>query len=580
MKSSNDENLKAGKDEFGGDWRHGLPDPLAGYSFARDYLAGNPQATRFTPGGPRGPDAAIAARDANPVALLDDGELQEVMDFNISCGNLGGAERARQLSAAGTLAVVTGQQPNLLCSPLYVLFKALTACAKAKRLEARTGRRVVPVFWVASDDHDFQELRDCWLPDSEGLPLNLGVLVSRGRDIPVASPAYEWTLDASAERLLAGLRRQIPDGAGRRLTLDAVSNALRRPVTFESCFCRMLAAYLAREGMVFVVPRMAFIRRRQRGIIRREIEADGETTRRVMERAGELAAAGYTPLVQRRPSVLNCFYIMDRMRTRLVRRGPHIYVENPATGAVLVEMAVGDLIEHLDRHWDSFSPNVILRPVVQDAVLPTVEYVGGPGEITYLAQVAPAWEFHGVAPALPVLRTFATVIGAAGRSLLDRLGVPGAAAEHDFSRLLNRLLDADPELGRVMLGVRELEQAAEGSLGQLAALPAAKHPHVEVAVGKTRRTMRFAIEKLRGRLARRFAENDSREWKDYSRLMAMLAPMSQPQERILSPLALCGDHEPEALVAALVEAIDFGQPEPVVAQLAARDRHASLPEAE
>ena len=149
--------------------------------FARDYVTGSGRARELMAwsGGAKQLAGLVNARAEFSQPWTSE-ETAELKAFNLACGNAAGAVLAAKLGDPRTLVIVTGQQPNLLVSPLYVILKAMTAWHLATRLEAESGRPVVPIFWVASDDHDFEELRACRIWSlSRGLT-ELGGLVSRG----------------------------------------------------------------------------------------------------------------------------------------------------------------------------------------------------------------------------------------------------------------------------------------------------------------------------------------------------------------------------------------------------------------
>ncbi len=578
----------------------GLPDPLGEQRFVRDWLAGESAAREFYPrlrweelagsavdsppdkssatparasdvgdeavvtSTDRGPDGTAPHQCLSPELLslfrnsrqgLDEEAIREIREFNLSVGNWAGAELAEWLGNPATRAVVTGQQPYLLLAPLYNLWKAVGAAVLAEKLTALTGQRVVPIFWVASDDHDFAELRDSYIVDRDGQLRNLGVLLPRGGKIPIGSPAYEWHLEDVAPSLVAAFEHQLPEGPARRLTAETVAASLQPPATLETVFCRLLATYLASLPMIFVTPHMRFLRRGQIPLLRQEIERGGELNQLVNERGRAMAAAKYQPPLRRRSSDVNFFYILDRVRARVVRRGKNFSLLHPETGARITEIAVRDLLDHLERHPENFSPNVVLRPIVQDFVLPTVAYVAGPTEFTYLVQLADVYRALGVAQSLPVLRPCGIIVSEFAQNVFRSLGVDHALRQNGLQGIIETLVGQDPTIGRVLTELRGLENQLQTSLCSLDASASARYPHLAVGFEKTRRSIVQAFERLRERIFNQMGHDWARKCRKLCHALTELAPAGQPQERILGPLSFGYEITPTDLVAAMADAV-------------------------
>lgn len=598
VKSSSDGGAWCIKHEISLATPWGLPDPLGEQRFVRDWLAGDPAAREFYPlslwdkltgssadshpdglsvrpagafdAGVKevvttdcGPARTVPHQRVSPELLslfrnsreaLDEEAIQEIREFNLSVGNQAGAELADLLGDPATRAVVTGQQPYLLLAPLYNLWKAIGAVVLAEKLTALTGQRVVPIFWVASDDHDFAELRDSYIVDRDGQLRNLGVLLSRGGKIPIGSPAYEWHLEDVAPSLVAAFEHQLPEGTARRLTVETVGASLQAPATLETVFCRLLATYLASLPMIFVTPHMRFLRRGQMALLREEIERGGELNHLVNERGRAMAAAKYHPPLRRRASDVN-FFILDRVRARVVRRGKNFSLLHPETGAKITELAVGDVLEHLERHPENFSPNVVLRPIVQDFVLPTVAYVAGPTEFTYLVQLADVYRALGLAQSLPVLRPCGIVVSAFAQNVFRSLGVDQALRQNGLQGIIETLVGQDPTIGRVLMELRGLENQLQTSLCSLDASASARYPHLAVGFEKTRRSIVQAFERLRERIFNQLGHDWGRKCRKLCHALTELAPAGQSQERMLGPLSFGYDVTPTDLVAAMAGSV-------------------------
>lgn len=537
-----------------------LPHPLADYPLVRDWLAGAANALELCDAYDPAWRKAIARRDGAQPDPLSSEEIEELTQFNLACGNLSGAALVPALGESGTLAVVAGQQPNLLASPLFILVKALATVELARQIANATGRRVVPIFWVASDDHDFAELAQCYVLGRTGALRNLAVLVVRHGAFAEASPAYAWNLDSAAPALIAALRGELPTGVARALTLDAVEKALVSPATFESVFCRLLSAYLEHHPIVLVSPRLRFLRRRQRPLLEKELANCEQTNQAVAEGGRNLSRHGYRPQVHRRLHDVNFFYLFDSLRCRLVQRGKRVIVEHPMKKQVLTQFAFDDLLGHAERHWENFSPNVVMRPLVQDYALPTVAYVAGPAEFTYLAQIRPVYELFGVVPAQPILRPMLTLLSSGARQTLERLGAWDAFLSGGLAAVVERVVEGDPQLGNVLRRLRAHEDTLQRELSSLGNELTLRHPHMAVAFEKTRHHVATGLKKLRQRIMRQFRPADDETCRDLCSVFTEVAPMATVQERVLSPLSFGSELEPQELASVIASVLKNWQP--------------------
>ena len=276
------------------------------------------------------------------------------------------SESLRRLAQPGTVAVVTGQQVGLFCGPAYTIHKALTAVKLAESLTA-SGVPAVPIFWLATQDHDFAEVNHTWVFDPEHHPLKLEM-----RRPASAQPVGDVTLVAPPLRELRAHLRGFPYGED---VADLVEQSYRAGSTMGKSFGELLRALLSQFDILQVDPLLPAFRELAAPCLRAAVEAAPELTDRLLERNKELAAAGYHAQVHVEPQTSLVFLLENGKRLAL-RRHEREYVLNGRRFSS----------EELMDRADSLSPNALLRPVVQDFLLPTAAYVGGPAEIAYLAQ--------------------------------------------------------------------------------------------------------------------------------------------------------------------------------------------------
>lgn len=280
-------------------------------------------------------------------------------------------DNIRRLREPHTLCVVTGQQAGLGGGPLLTLYKAMTAIKLARDLEQAAGLHVVPLFWNASDDSDLEEVNRLRAVDPAGALLKFRFRMSAGkthvRDVQLPGPDdAQWR---EAEALLQGPYREracamLRDSAGR---------------DFGAAFTRLLHELLGPRGLVVIEPRALTSHPQWRRLMAFELEHRDQNRQQLQRLSERLDAMGLSPGVPV-SSHLNLFRTVGGERRHVTSEGRSLVVEG-LSGTT----SKTALLKALRQDPAEFSPNVLLRPLVQNAIFPTVAYVGGQAEIAYHA---------------------------------------------------------------------------------------------------------------------------------------------------------------------------------------------------
>lgn len=429
-----------------------------------------------------------------------------------------------RLSQAGSMAVVTGQQAGLLLGPMYTLSKAKTAIALARRLDTE-GRPVVPVFWVASQDHDVAEVDHAYLLDAEEQLHRASVALPDG--VPVGRIPY---VPEMLEQVRFSLAAHRPAPARAREVLEVLEESAAVAQTFSDWFAAQLYRLLGRHGIVVVDPLEPALASLSAQVLRREVMEPMLGPERVNAAGKALKALGHDPQLGRGDGATNLFVelpgengVPERHLLRAQREG---FV---ADGRMLDR---AELLERLDADPTVLTPAAGLRPVVQDALLPTAVSVLGPGELAYVAQLRGVYELHDVPMPLAWPRSTVTVLEPAAARMLDSLGTTAAA------------FAADPEavLQRVLLerhgSAAEFERATAALEREFAALLAhvdGIDPTLRGTVQRGRRYLEATVDRLRTKSGAALARRDSETRRQFDRLRSHLMPLDQPAERVLSP---------------------------------------------
>jgi len=299
--------------------------------------------------------------------------VEVLREQNRRFGAEGDTERSLDCLAAGAVAVVTGQQVGLFGGPAFSFFKALTAVALARQL-TESGVDAVPVFWLATEDHDLAEVNHSdWLdPHGDVRRIEVPTAGAAGHRVGEVLLGAEIVpaVDAATE-LLRG-----PDAR----TIESVLREAYRPEeSFGSAFGKMMARLLAGRGVILLEPLDVRLHRLALPVYRRALEEGGALAKDLLARGKELDRAGYHAQVKVSEASTLLFYSVGGQRLPLRAR-------SSGFAAGRFTFLADDIRAALGSTPEAFSANVLLRPVVQDTLLPTAAYVGGPAEVAYFAQ--------------------------------------------------------------------------------------------------------------------------------------------------------------------------------------------------
>jgi bacillithiol synthase len=497
----------------------------------RDYLAGAPTVAPFFDGGRWDLDALVERGGA---AFAIDRPRQRVVEALVrqqeARGARAAADAARELGRTDALAIVTGQQAGLFGGPLYVLYKALAAVKVAEQLRQRRGAPVIPVFWVASDDHDFAEVRSSTVIDETG---QLRTLRYNPHQEPQGEPAARIVLDDTMTALVDELRQALPASPHRDEILARVQASYHPGATLAGAFAELLSGLL--PGLVILDPDDAGLKAAMVPVLEREIAERSPTSRLAEEVGTRLLAAGYHQQVPVRPGFLNLFLIEQGQRRALAARDGWLEVRG------LGERMPNEVaVERLHAAPADWSPGVLLRPLAQDLLLPTAAYIGGPAEIAYHAQIGPSYP-HFAIPRPPLVpRPSLTVVEPPQTRALEAEGLSLPELQADSDALLTRW-------------AREAYPDVEESFAQARESLQRDMARVEVVLGQHDPTLRAAtdaalgralhqVDSLHEKAMRALKKRDQTRADRLRRTRDALLPGGLLQERGLGVVALLARH--------------------------------------
>jgi len=507
-----------------------------------DYLYDYPRVREFYPLNPfEEASFAQAARsleygDALRKAVTD---ILEEQNRGFSADEAAG-ENLRRLAKPGCFAVVTGQQTGLFTGPAFAFYKALTAIKLARTLTDR-GLEAVPVFWLATGDHDLAEVNHCYVQDRDGNPQRVEYAGEPPvRDAPVGTVRFSAAMQSTLDSLAAFL----PDSSGRAELLTALADCYRPGESMGTAFGRFLARLFARYGVVLVDPLDERLHALSARVFQAAVESAVPLGEAIAAQSRRLVESGYHVQVRVvENSTLLFHYSAGRRQALRLRDGPRDARFALPDGEPFTQE---ELLARFREQPQVLSPNVLLRPVMQDALLPTIAYVGGPSELAYLAQAAPVYE--RILGRMPVLvpRASFTLVEPYAQRLLQKYGLAlqdvCSGKQSLREKMAARFLP--PDLAAVFqkasAGLAESLEALQTSLANL-------DPTLADAAANSGRKMHYQLSTLERKAAQAVQSRTEQVERDAARLENALYPQKVLQERCYSGISFLARYGPSLL---------------------------------
>jgi bacillithiol synthase len=422
-------------------------------------------------------------------------------------------ERLESVASGRGVVVTTGQQPGLFGGPVYTLSKALSALALADSLQDATGIPVAPVFWAATDDTDFKEASSTVISVPGGAQL-LRIDHSKPLGLPMSAMPLG---DVSSE--LDALARSAGSTIDRT-PIELLERFYTPKATIGSAYVGFIRALLAPLGIAVIDASHPATRAAAKPVLSAALEKADEIATAVTARNRELEVAGFTPQVQDVPGLSLVFSAASGGRKR---------VPIKAAGK--------------RSRLDDLGPNVLLRPVVERAILPTATYIGGPAEICYFAQIAPIAETLGVAPPAIVPRWSCEIIEPHVENILEKLHLRPedlrdpyeAEARVARSRLPKRVIE---ELNAARVALDERMDA----LGD--AIVEGKAPVAPTVTEGLRANLTRRLDRFERRLIAAAKKQNADIMQEIGTARGSLYPLGKPQERNLNFVPLLARYGP------------------------------------
>ena len=415
--------------------------------------------------------------------------------------------------------VVTGQQPGLLGGPLFTFHKVATAIRLCREIAAESGKKVVPVFWNHSDDHDLDEANRLFLVNQQQEVQRFRLELNRTNE-----PLRAIGCGREMEKVLAEIDSLLPQSEHRDWLL-ALCKPRHPDEALGDQLARLLFATFGRYGLCVVEPRdlppEAF-----EPLTRWWTKSD-EVRDKVKQTCADLADVGIDVTLD--PSTTMMFELAGGAREPL------------ADG------------EAVGRAQD-LSPGVLLRPLWQDACLPTLAFVVGPGELAYLCAVAPLYRLLGVPQPVFVPRASMTLVEPSMQRLLTRFSLDLPDLDQGPDKLAEKLLTAN-DGSDIEDALDDLQAKIKSSLDGISPKLSAIDASMLGALDRARSKAAEEIDRLLQKVRNARQNREGTGIKQLRRLCNTLRPRNRPQERVLGPLQYLNAYGPR-LGEVLVDAAD------------------------
>lgn len=501
-----------------------------------DHLSGSPSVLKYFPN--YSPDVASLARSSSDVLAQYSTDRSAICDALVDINRIAGAgEKAftniDRLRGSDAVAVLTGQQAGLFTGPLYTVYKAMTAIKFAEHL-TELGVNAVPIFWAATEDHDLEEV-------SCASVIGEGDFIARARydgkpvidGAPVANVVIDGSISKAVDELIDSLRD------GERLR-ESIEKTWKEGARFGEAFLKQITEMFEPFGLILADPMNSKLRELSTPIIVEAIENASAINARLQERDTELGADGYHSQVLVESDYFPAFIFSDMGQRSALKLG--------ADGGFVSKIdkrqfSADELRKIAEENPQRFSPGVMLRPVVQDHLFPTICYIGGGAEIAYFGQNSVVYETLGRRVTPIFHRQSFTIVEPRISRALEAYGLDMRDLFVGRDELVPRLVEKieSPETAELLANVKT---AIDGELSKLDA--AFSDIDVTLAAGfaKRRKKIEYHLQaaetKAFAAIMRKSGDADRR----LDAIFANLLPNGGLQEReinVLSYLARYGD---------------------------------------
>ncbi len=429
-----------------------------------------------------------------------------------------------KLKSPQTLAVVTGQQVGIFGGPAFSFYKAATAVRLSKILEEE-GYCTVPVFWLASDDSDFQEVRSTTFFDERSELLRISCPQS-GKD----QEQMVGTIPlASSVKSLEVLEKHVVRDDFDQATFENLRDCYTRGRTFREGFAAWISSLFRDYGLILFDPLLAGYKQDLKSSIARAIEGRRAIVEALQTRSASLSEKGFVAQVHVEDSETCLFWLEGEQREKLEYSGG----EYRGKGRQALMFHESQLLEKIRESPEHFGPNVLLRPILQDQLFPTVVHVGGPAEVAYFSQVGAISHFWNLQVAV-FPRVAMTIVDRKAQRLLKKYDLKVLDVLTSTRYELSRRILERSNSGRILEELEHLNKDLRGKSDALKKMIEPVDGSVAEMLGRAQQKVFYQFEKVQERLVNNYAVRNSHLESHLNYLFSHLYPEGKLQERVIN----------------------------------------------
>lgn len=429
-------------------------------------------------------------------------------------------ENIDRLNDEDALTVVTGQQLGIYGGPLYTILKTISTIHLARQLERKFGCPVIPVFWLADEDHDYDEVRSLSILEED--EVQKLTLPARENHIPAVS---EMEIPSALKQLRTKLKQSLYNTDFSDDLWNLLDSTFSPEKTFNDAFGHLISKLFSKHGLVLAGSNHPEVKRATESYLKLSIER-ADHIRQSLEQKSTQIEHNFHQQVKLYDS--NLFYLdKEAGRTKISRNGNGWKTDSG------IEWKTDQLVKEIDEEPQNFSPNVFLRPILQDALLPTLGYVAGPGETAYYGQMKQMYSCFDLSMPVIFPRLSATLVEPAIDRIMNEL-------PFEFHEYGNRIEDLESDyvdrteqhdIEAIFTDWKEqIEKLANPKTEEISEID----PTLEGAAGKATAAYYNELDKLKGKVYRAVKQQDQTQLKRIRRIKANLFPESKLQERVLA----------------------------------------------
>jgi bacillithiol synthase len=500
----------------------------------RDYISGDSRIHTFFDGNPFSEDSLKSKISRLSFSGDRTAMVQLLRDFNSRFNaSQKTMENIERLGEDKVYTVVTGQQLTLYGGPLFTIYKILTAIQISQSYEKKFNIKLVPVFWLADEDHDFDEIAALGIPASDHIA-KLRYETEKREHKRVA----EIELDEGFNQFKSDLNNLLSETDFSDTLWGLLDSFYKPGQKISDAFGSLVMKLFGKYGLVLAGSNSAQIKKLTSKVLICSVQQSDSILKTLKKTSDRLSEEGYPTQVLIQES--NLFWIDDQGNRIKIHKEEGSWFTDDKT-----QQWTGDeIIENIKQSPNKFSPNVFLRPVLQDFLLPTFAYVGGPGEIAYYAQMKEFYKEFDLSIPLIIPRFSATIVESGIDRIMEKL-------PFSFNHYINRIDELEssyisqtdsPDLEALFSSWKEeIELLTESMKKRIAEID----PTLEGTAGKASATYFTELDKLKGKLYRSIKQKEETQLNRIAKIKHHLFPESSLQEREVAFIYFMNKYGPD-----------------------------------